>query len=127
VVDHDGLIRFANPAALAAHGYDAMSELEGKPSHQTIHYQYPDGSPFPAEECPMLLPRQTGETIHSDEDWFFRRDGTMFPVSYWSAPIDTPQGRGAVVAFTDIEEQRRISRCGGIGTPSWRLSPGPSS
>jgi PAS domain S-box-containing protein len=110
VVDHDGLIRFANPAALAALGYDALSELEGKPSHQTIHYKHPDGSPFPAEECPMLLPRQTGETIHSDEDWFFRRDGTMFPVSYWSAPIDTPQGRGAVVAFTDIEEQRRIEQ-----------------
>ena len=107
VVDHEGFIRFANPAALAALGYDELSELEGRPSHETIHYQYPDGSPFPAEECPMLRPRQTGETIHSDEDWFFRRDGTMFPVSYWSAPIETPQGRGAVVAFTDIEEQRK--------------------
>jgi PAS domain S-box-containing protein len=110
VVDHEGLIRFANPAALAALGYDDLSELEGKPSHETIHYQHPDGSPFPAEECPMLLPRTTGETIHSDEDWFFRRDGTMFPVSYWSAPIETPQGRGAVVAFTDIEEQRAIEQ-----------------
>jgi PAS domain S-box-containing protein len=110
VVDHDGRIRFANPAALAALGYDDLSELEGKPSHETIHYKYPDGSPFPAEECPMLLPRQTGETIHRDEDWFFRRDGTMFPVSYWSAPIETPQGRGAVVAFTDIEEQRKAEQ-----------------
>jgi PAS domain S-box-containing protein len=110
VVDYEGLIRFANPAALSALGYDDLSELEGKPSHQTIHYQYPDGSHFPAEECPMLLPRTTGETIHSDEDWFFRRDGSMFPVSYWSAPIDTPQGRGAVVAFTDIEEQREIEQ-----------------
>ena len=31
----------------------------------------------------------------------------MFPVNYWSAPIETPHGRGAVVAFTDIEEQRK--------------------
>jgi PAS domain-containing protein len=30
VVDHDGFIRFANPAALAALGYDDLSELEGK-------------------------------------------------------------------------------------------------
>jgi PAS domain S-box-containing protein len=110
VVDHDGRIRFANPAALAALGYDELGELEGKPSHETIHYQHPDGSPFPADKCPMLLPRETGETVHSDEDWFFRRDGTMFPVSYWSAPIETPHGRGAVVAFTDIEEQRRIEQ-----------------
>src|ERR1700737_30156 len=87
VVDHEGLIRFANLAAVVALGYEDFSELEGKPSHQTIHYKHPDGSPFPAEECPMLLPRRTGETIHRDEDWFFRRDGTMFPVSYSSAPI----------------------------------------
>ena len=110
VVDHNGRIRFANPAAVAALGYDDLSELEGKPSHETIHYQHPDGSHFPVEECPMLLPHQTGETVHSDEDWFFRRNGTMFPVSYWSAPINTPQGRGAVVAFTDIEAQRKVER-----------------
>ena len=110
VVDHDGFIRYANPAALSALGYDALSELEGKPSHETIHYRHPDGSDFPVEECPMLLPRRTGETIHSDEDWFFRRDGSMFPVSYWSAPIESPAGRGAVVAFTDIEEQRAIEQ-----------------
>lgn len=108
VVDHDGRIRFANPAALSALGYESLSELEGKPSHDTIHYKHPDGSPYPADECPLLRPRKTGETVRSDEDWFFRRDGTMFPVSYWSAPIDTPGGRGAVLAFTDIEEQRRI-------------------
>ena len=107
VVDGDGLIRFANPAALATLGYDKLSELEGKPSHETIHYRHPDGSHYPAEECPMLRPRSTGETVHAEEDWFFRRDGTMFPVSYWSAPIDAPNGRGAVVAFTNIEEQRR--------------------
>jgi PAS domain S-box-containing protein len=110
VVDHDGLILFANPAALAALGYDDPSELEGKPSHQTIHYKHPDGSDFPAEECPLLRPRTTGETVHTDLDWFVRRDGTMFPVSYWSAPIDTSSGRGAVLAFTDIEEQRRAER-----------------
>jgi PAS domain S-box-containing protein len=109
VVDHEGLIRFANPAAVVTLGYEDLSELEGKPGHDTIHYKHPDGSPFPVEECPMLLPQTTGETIH-DEDWFFRRDGTMFPVSYWSAPIDTPAGRGAVVAFTDIEESRKAEQ-----------------
>jgi PAS domain S-box-containing protein len=110
VVDHDGLIRFANPAALTALGYHDPSELEGMPSHETIHYRHSDGTDFPAADCPLLRPRTTGETVHSELDWFFRRDGTMFPVSYWSAPIDTPSGRGAVLAFTDIEEQRRAER-----------------
>jgi signal transduction histidine kinase len=91
-------------------GYDEPAELEGKPSHETIHYQHADGSDFPTADCPLLRPRTTGETVHCELDWFFRRDGTMFPVSYWSAPIQTPSGRGAVLAFTDIEAQRRAER-----------------
>jgi PAS domain S-box-containing protein len=102
VVDPDGLIRFANPAAVTALGYDHHGELLGRHSHETIHHHHPDGSPYPASECPMLLPRTTGETITSDLDWFFRHDGSMFPVSYVSVPIDMHDGRGAVVAFTDI-------------------------
>jgi PAS domain S-box-containing protein len=110
VVDSDGVIRFANPAALAALGYDRADELLGRRSHETIHYQYPDGTPYPATECPMLRPRTTGETVASELDWFFRRDGSMFPVSYVSVPLAMPQGRGAVVAFTDIEDRLRAER-----------------
>ena len=103
VVDPEGLIRFANPAAIAALGYDEADELFGRNSHETIHYRHPDGTPYPAADCPMLLPRSTGERVSSDLDWFFRRDGSMFAVSYLSVPIEMPQGRGAVVAFTDID------------------------
>jgi PAS domain S-box-containing protein len=105
VVDPEGVIRFANPAALAALGYDRARELFGRGSHETIHHKHPDGTPYPAADCPMLLPRTTGETVASDLDWFFRRDGSMFPVSYVSVPLEMPEGRGAVVAFTDIEER----------------------
>jgi PAS domain S-box-containing protein len=106
VAGQDGVIRFANPSAVAALGYADTSELMGKPSHQTIHYKRPDGSPFPADECPLLLPRTTGETVHRADDWFVRRDGSMFPVEYWSAPMEGPDGRGAVVAFRDVSERR---------------------
>jgi PAS domain S-box-containing protein len=105
VVDPADRIRFANPAAIAALGYDSADELFGRHSHETIHHSRPDGSPYPASECRMLLPRARGETVASDLDWFFRRDGSMFPVSYVSAPIEMPDGRGAVVAFTDIENR----------------------
>jgi PAS domain S-box-containing protein len=105
VVDHDGVIRFANSAAIAALGYERADELLGRPSHETIHYQHADGTPFPAAECPMLLPRTTGETVSSELDGFFRRDGSMFRVSYVSVPLEMRDGRGAVVAFTDIEDR----------------------
>ena len=110
VVDRDGLIRFANPAAIAALGYDSADELFGRHSHETIHYQHPDGTPYPAAECPMLLPQTTGEVVKSDLDWFFRRDGSMFPVSYVSVPLEMSDGRGAVVAFTDIEDRMRAEQ-----------------
>jgi PAS domain S-box-containing protein len=107
VVDRDGVIRFANPAAIAALGYDSVDQLLGRHSHETIHYKHPDGTPSPVADCQMLLPRTTGETVSSDHDWFVRRDGSMFPVSYVSAPIEIAEGRGAVVAFTDIEDRVR--------------------
>jgi len=110
VVDPDGLIRFANPAAISALGYESETELLGRPSHETIHHHYPDGTQYPVVECPMLLPRTTGDTVIGELDWFFRRDGSMFPVSYVSAPIDMASGRGAVVAFTGIEDRLRAER-----------------
>jgi PAS domain S-box-containing protein len=106
VVDEAGLIVFANPAAAAALGYGDLAQLRGRPSHETVHYRHPDGTPFPADECPMLRPMATGETVHSEDDWFVRRDGSMFPIAWWSAPIDMPKGRGAVLAFTDTTARR---------------------
>jgi PAS domain-containing protein len=56
VVDPDGVIRFANPAAIAALGYDDADQLFGRDSHETIHYRHPDGTPYPAAECPCGVP-----------------------------------------------------------------------
>ena len=105
LVDPGGLIRFANPAALEVLGYDDLGELLGQPSHETIHHHHPDGAPYPASTCPMLLPRTTGERVERDLDWFFRRDGSMFAVAWVSVPIELEDGRGAVVAFSEVRER----------------------
>ena len=110
VVDPDGLIQFANPAAIAALGYDSADELLGRHSHETIHYKHLDGSPYPAADCSMLLPRTTGERVSSELDWFVRRDGSMLAVSYLSVPIAMLEGRGAVVAFTNLDDRIRAER-----------------
>jgi PAS domain S-box-containing protein len=101
VVDVDGRVQFANPAALALLGYEE-DELIGRVSHPTIHHHHWDGTPVPQEECPMLRPRATGETVRVDGDCFWRKDGTKFRVAYSSAPLPTRQGRGAVVVFRDV-------------------------
>jgi PAS domain S-box-containing protein len=102
VVDAQGRIRFLNPAALRILGYDHEQQLLGRSSHDTIHYMHPDGTPFPASECPLLEPRVTGETVHVDEDWFVRQDETFVRVAYSSAAIPLSDGRGAVVSFRDL-------------------------
>lgn len=101
VVDKDGRVAFANPAALALLGYEEH-ELLGHVSHQTIHHHHWDGTPFPEEQCPMLRPRATGETVRVDDDCFWRKDGSKFRVAYSSAPLPQRDGRGAVVVFRDV-------------------------
>jgi PAS domain S-box-containing protein len=106
VVDQDGAVVFANPAAVEALGWDDLSELAGRNSHETIHHKHPDGSPFPASECTLYRSVLEGSELTGGEDWFVRRDGSMFPVSYTAAPIELGSGTGAVLAFTNIEERR---------------------
>ena len=107
VVDRDGIIRFLNPAAADILGYGEPAELAGRRSHETIHYLRADGSPFPVEECPMLRVRVTGQTLHTEEDWFVRKDGSLVPVAYSSAPF-RDDGWGAVITFRDITERLRL-------------------
>src|SRR3954451_11684002 len=106
VLDRDGLIRVANPAAAATLGYSDAGELLGRNGHDAVHGDCLDTEPHPSAECPLLRPCTTGETVTSECDRFVRRDGSTLPVSYDSAPLELPDGRGVVVAFTDIETRR---------------------
>jgi PAS domain S-box-containing protein len=105
LVGPSGDVRFANPAAVTLLGYASEADLLGRESHATIHSRRPDGTPFPEDECPLLKPRVTGETVRVELDWFVRRDGSLLPVGYASAPMETPDGRGAVVVFRDLTER----------------------
>jgi PAS domain S-box-containing protein len=106
VVGPDGLVVFANPAALAVLGYDHANEVTGRPSHETLHPLRPDGAPNPASECRMLSPLRTGRTIHGDDEWLMRRDGSFVPVYWWSSPVALPTGRGVIYSFFDLSERR---------------------
>jgi len=105
VVDDQRRICFVNPVAAAMLGYDSSEELLGRAVHETIHYKHPDGSAFPAAECPHLAVFETGSRF--GEDWFVRKDGSMVAIAYSAAPIPLPGGVGLVVAFRDISELKR--------------------
>jgi PAS domain S-box-containing protein len=98
VVDAAGCITFLNPDALKILGYRDADELLGRPAH----YLRPDGSRFPAAQCPLLRPSRAGETVQLEQDSLVCKDGTQVAVSYSSAAVDLSSGRGVVVAFRDI-------------------------
>lgn len=97
---------FCNRAALSVTGYDDLDELRGRPSHQALHYKRPDGSFYPESECPIALARDTGAPGHGEDEWFVRRDGSMFPAAWWCAPLEMPGGYGSIMAFTDLAERK---------------------
>jgi PAS domain S-box-containing protein len=105
-VDADGLVTYMNRAASSMLGW-TEDELRGKPMHATVHFQRADGNKLPAEECSLLQVRTQGRSIRILEDAFTRKDGSIFPVAYSSAPLRSgPTLQGVVVVFRDITEEK---------------------
>ncbi|HEX4110025.1 MAG TPA: histidine kinase [Solirubrobacteraceae bacterium] len=80
LVDPEGRVEFASPAALEMLGSPEEEPL-GASSHETIHRHHWDGTPFPQSECPMRRPRTSGETVRLDDDCFRRRGGCRWPAA----------------------------------------------
>jgi diguanylate cyclase (GGDEF)-like protein/PAS domain S-box-containing protein len=113
-VDDSGRCTFINPKALAMLGLK-RDRIIGHNQHALFHFKRPDGTHYPATECPVHRTLKDGER-REGEEWFIRADGTGFPVFFTATPIEVRGQRvGAVVAFRDItadrqaEEQMRIA------------------
>ena len=108
-VDTKGICTFVNPACLRMLGYERREDMIGKSLHALIHHTYPDGRPYPKEECCVRLSTLEGKPSHADDEVHWRADGSSFPVEFWSHPIYR-NGRldGAVVTFIDITERKQM-------------------
>jgi PAS domain S-box-containing protein len=105
-LDADGLVTYMNRAASKMLGW-AEDELRGKPMHEAVHFQRADGSAFAVEDCPLRKVRTEGRSARIDDDAFTRRDGSIFPVAYSSAPLGGGTGnQGVVVVFRDITDEK---------------------
>ena len=110
-LDLEGRHTFVNPAAEKMLGY-TVEELLGQPSHALWHHTKPNGSTYPAEECPIYGAYKNGRVYHGDDEVFWRKDGTSFPAEYTSTPITDEDGHlaGAVVTFQDITARKETEK-----------------
>ena len=106
--DPDGTCLFCNQAAVRLLGYDDASELIGQNMHSLEHHTRKDGTPFPIDECPIFVGFHKNLGVHIEDDLFWRKDGTSFPVEYWSHTMNR-DGKtvGAVITFLDITERQK--------------------
>jgi len=117
----EGTCLFSNRAAARLLGYDDPAELLGKNMHALEHHTRADGTPYPIEECPIYIGFQKGQGIHRDDEVYWRKDGTSFPVEFWSHPIFR-DGRtlGAVITFIDITERKQAEETLRKSEERWR-------
>lgn len=109
-LDSQGNHTFVNPQAAKMLGY-APEELVGHPSHAIWHHSRSNGVHFSDVECPIYQTLRDGNIHHIEDDFFWRKDGTGFPVEYTSTPI-MEEGRlaGAVVSFKDVSDKKKALR-----------------
>lgn len=106
-VDTEGRCTFVNPAALAMLGF-AAEELLERDLHALTHHHRKDGEPYPYGECPIFQTLLDGQ-VRRQEEWFYRKDGTGFPVELTVAPTGGGEvPTGAVVVFRDIGERKEM-------------------
>ncbi len=106
-LDLDGVTTFINPAAANMLNYE-VSELIGRKNHPLIHHSHADGQLMGEHQCHMLKSMHDGKSYRIETDLLWRKDGSSFPVEYWSSPIyENDSIVGTVVTFHDISDRKQ--------------------
>jgi PAS domain S-box-containing protein len=104
-IDLEGTCISLNRAGVDLLGYSER-EMQGRDVHEALHHSFPDGTPRPREESPILKALVRGEAAESEDgDVLWRRRGLSFPARWSLRPMmDGVELRGAVLTFTDMTE-----------------------
>ena len=110
-LDREMNLTLCNAAFCRMLGLSATDELLGQHLHERIHHSYPDGSPYHRDDCRIYRAAREGSSDYVDDEFFFRADGSSFPVEYRVRPIfQDGELFGTMCTFSDVTERKRADR-----------------
>ncbi|WP_420911753.1 PAS domain S-box protein [Sphingomonas turrisvirgatae] len=97
---------FMNHAAEELTGY-RLEETLGRPLHDVVHHQRPDGSPYPLAECPIDQAFPERDRMQGEEV-FVHKDGHFYPVAFTASPILGDDGLpvGTIIEARDLTAEK---------------------
>jgi diguanylate cyclase (GGDEF)-like protein/PAS domain S-box-containing protein len=108
-LDTEGRCIFVNDAALEMTGF-VRDELLGQPTHPHMHHSLSDGTPYPADKCPIYEAFRTGVAQRGMIEPLWRKDGSMLIAEYSSYPLREGDNiSGAVLVFRDVTESQALA------------------
>lgn len=110
-LDRTMKVTMCNAAFVRMLGFSSVDEIVGHEIHEKIHHSYPDGSPYPRDACHIYCAARDGTSAYVDDEVFFRRDGTSFPVEYRVRPVwQDGELCGTMCTFSDISDRKRTEQ-----------------
>ncbi len=107
IVDTKGYCTFMNPAAEVLTGY-SFQEAHDHTLHALLHHSYPDGSPYPAQHCPITQVLSAQGAIDRHEDVFIHKNGTRFYANVNAQPIyENKRIVAYLIEVRDISQEKK--------------------
>ncbi|WP_433744351.1 SpoIIE family protein phosphatase [Falsibacillus pallidus] len=105
-IDKSGRVIFINESACRMLGF-RENELIGRVINKYIHHSIPAES----TSTPFESFTDEGKTMFSVNQWFWRKDGSRFPVEYFTRPIiENGVMVGTVITFLDVSERKKLEQ-----------------
>ncbi len=106
IADNDGTLTMTNAAAQTILGSRVTGEVTQPERTYTPHY--PDGSPLPQQDMPLVHTLYEGKAVRDVEILIRRSDGSECTILASAAPVTDEADKvvSAVAVFQDITEQR---------------------
>lgn len=107
-IDSEARLVFMNTRAREMLGLELDFDVIGKSAHALNRHSISETEPCDGKNCHVIQTMRDGLPRRSDDQYFRRQDGTLFPIELSaSAIIEDGVKVGAVVVFSDISDRKR--------------------